>query len=470
MGSIGLAVLVLLVTAGPGPAAAQERPGVPVPAPTSPFWGGVPTGTASPQPLALTLYAALKSALAHNLGVLSAEEAVDRADGARRIALSELLPDVSGSVSEAVRKTNLEAFGFPLQPGFPRVVGPFDVFDARVFLRQSVLDLRAINAERADNHRLSAARLTNRSARDLIVLVTANLYLQAMAARARVEAAKAQLETARALHTQALDLKNAGTVAGIDVLRAEVRLSLEQRRTTAAGNAFEKAKLQLARMIGLPLRQEFTLDEKVPGLPLPQLTLEEIVSQAYAQRPDYLAAEQRLKAAEADVRSARSGFLPSLEVTGDYGVIGLTVGQSLPTFSVVGLVNVPLFEGGRTNGRTAQARADLAQRKAEFEDLRASIYYNTRSAFLDLQAAEEQVQTATRARELADLQLTQSRDRFAAGVANNLEVVQAQEALAAATEGFISAQYDLSIAKALVLASPGSLEQAIETYLGSSNP
>jgi len=462
-----LAVVLMLGTGAPA-VSAQERPGVPVPAPTSPFWGGVPTGTLSAQPIPLSLYDALQRALAHNLGVLAAEEAVDRATGARRVALSELLPNVRGSVSETERKTNLEAFGFPLQPPFPRIVGPFDVFDARLFVRQPILDFKAINAAKAESYRLSAARFSYRSARDLIVLVAANLYLEAVAAGARVDASKAQLETARALHNQALDMKAAGTVAGIDVLRAETRVSLERYRATAASNTFEKAKLQLARMIGLPLRQEFTLAPKLPDVPLPQLSLEEVVAQAYERRPDFLAAQQRLKAAEAEVRSARSGFLPSLEVTGDYGVIGLTVGQALSTFSVAGQVNVPLFEGGRTHGRTAQARADLAQRRNELEDLRASIYYNTRSAFLDLKAAEEQLETATRARQLADLQLTQARDRFAAGVANNLEVVQAQEAVAAATEGSISALYDLNIAKALVLASPGSLEEAIEKYLGGS--
>ena len=464
--SHSLRFLVLLLLLCVPAASAQERPGVPVPAPTSPFWGCVPTGTASAQPMALSLYDAIHRALDHNLGVLSAEDAVNRARGARWQALADLLPNVRGTVNETERKTNLEAFGFPLQPPFPRIVGPFDVFDARLFVRQPVLDFRAINTARAENYRLSAAQFSYRSARDLIVLVAANLYLEAVAAGARADAARAQLDTARALHNQALDMKTAGTVAGIDVLRAEVRVSTEQQRATAAANAFEKSKLQLARMIGLPLRQEFTLSQTVPDLPVPQFTLDEIVAQAYERRPDFLAAQQRLKAAEAEVRAARAGFLPSLEVTGDYGVIGLTVGQSLSTFSVTGQVNVPLFEGGRTHGRTAQARADLAQRRAEFEDLKASIYYNTRAAFLDLKAAEEQMQTATRARQLAELQLTQARDRFAAGVANNLEVVQAQEALAAATEGAISALYDVNIAKALVLGTPGSLEAAVEKYLG----
>jgi outer membrane protein TolC len=464
--SLRFVVLLLFVSATA--AAAQDRPGVPIPAPTSPFWGGVPTGTASPQALALSLYDALHRALDHNLGVLSAEDAVDRAHGARRLALADLLPNVHGTVSETERKTSLEAFGFPLGPEFPRVVGPYDVFEARVFLRQSVLDFRAINSAKAEGLRLSAAQYSYRSARDLVVLVAANLYLETVAAAARVDATRAQLETARALHNQALDMKTAGTVAGIDVLRAETRVSLEQYRATAAVNAFEKKKLQLARMIGLPLRQEFTLTQGATTVPIPQFSLEEVVAQAYERRPDFLAAQMRLKAAEAEVRSARSGFLPSLEITGDYGAIGLSVGTSLPTFSLAGQVNVPLFEGGRTHGRTAQARADLTQRRNELEDLKASIYYNTRSAFLDLKAAEEQMQTANRARELADLQLTQARDRFAAGVANNLEVVQAQEAVALATEGSISALYDLNIAKALVLGSPGSLEEAIEKYLGGS--
>ena len=251
---------LLLAWPGAMSGGAQQRPGVPVPAPASPFWGGVPTGTARRSRSALSLYDALKRALAHNLGVLSAEEAVERADGARRIALSELLPNVRGSVSEARRKTNLEAFGFPLQPPFPRVVGPFNVFDARVFLRQSVLDLRAINAERAEAHRLAAARFSYRSARDLIVLVAANLYLEAVAAGARVEAARAQLETARALHSQALDLRQRRHRRRHRRLRAEVRLSTRAaardrgRRTTS-----RRPSCSWRAMIGLPLRQAFTL-------------------------------------------------------------------------------------------------------------------------------------------------------------------------------------------------------------------
>src|SRR5262249_52692140 len=162
------------------------------------------------------------------------------------------LPNASGRVSVAREKVNLEAFGFPLPAGFPAVVGPFNVYDARVLLTQSVFDLQAINTNRAERHNEDAARFDVKNARDLVVLVSANSYAEALAASALVDAATAQLETAQALHQQAQDLKQAGIVAGIDVLRAEVQVSTARQRLTVTQASFEKAKLQLARIIGLP--------------------------------------------------------------------------------------------------------------------------------------------------------------------------------------------------------------------------
>ena len=433
------------------------------------MWGGVPQPRPQPggAPLTLTLLDALRLALDQNLSVLTAEESVDRAGGTRRLALAELLPSIDAGVTVTRRKTNLEAFGFPLGPDFPRVVGPFNVFDARVTLRQSLFDRRASSILDAETQQVTTAQLGRRSSRDLVVLVAASVYLETVAAEARAAAVRAQLETAQALHRQAQELRAAGVVAGIDVVRSEVRLSEEQSAAITAQNDFEKAKLRLARLIGLPLRQEFSLVDQTPTIPVSSSSFEEVLSGAYAGRPEFLAAQVRVRAAEAMVRAAQGERWPSAALVGDYGVIGLTPSTALPTFAVTGAVSVPLFDGGRSRGRAAQAEADLAQRKAELEDLRGAIYYNTRTAFLDLAAAEEQFKAATTARELANLQLTQARDRFAAGVTNNLEVVQAQDAVAAATERHILARYAVTIAQAMVLSAPGSLEQAIAQYLGS---
>ena len=456
-----LAACVLL----PVTSFAQVRPSLP---PDSPFGGGVPQGTVTSDTLKLTVLDVITRALEHNLGVLLAEESATGASGNRAVVLSELLPHVSGRVSQERRKTNLEAFGFPLRADFPRIVGPFSVFDARVFLTQTVLDMSAVNDLRAADHSVSAARHSARSARDLVVLVAANLYLQTLATGARAETARAQLDTATTLHQQAISLRQGGLVAGIDVVRAEVRLSTERQRVTAATNDFEKSKLQLARVIGLPIGQAFELSQEIPFVPVPEITLEVALERAYRERPDYLAAQERVQAAESARRAIVGEALPSVKVTADYGAIGLHISSSLPTFSIVGALSVPIFEGGRVQGRLAQADAELRTRRAEAEDAKVEIYYDVRTAFLDLKATEEELQTATRARELADQQLTQSRDRFAAGVTSNIEVVQSQEAVALASEQYISALYGFNLAKAMLARSLGTAEEAVAKYLGGS--
>lgn len=444
---------------------AQVRPSLP---PGSPFAGGVPQGTATSDTLKLSVLDVIKRALDHNLGVLLAAEDATDAAGGRKVALSDLMPHVNGRISQERRKTNLEAFGFPLQETFPKVVGPFNVFDARVFLSQTVLDMSALNDFRAAEHSVTAAKHSARSARDLVVLVAANLYLQTLATEARAVTARAQLETATSLHQQALNLRQSGLVAGIDVVRAEVRMITERQRVTAATNDFEKSKLQLARVIGLPVGQAFELSQEIPFVPVPEITLEEALARAYRERPDYLAAQERVQEAESARRAIVGEALPSLKVTADYGAIGLHVSSALPTFSVVGALSVPIFEGGRVQGRLAQADSELRTRRAEAEDAKVEIYYDVRNAFLDLRATEEELQTATRARELADLQLTQSRDRFAAGVTSNIEVVQSQEVVAQASEQYIAALYGFNVAKAMLARSLGTAEEAVAKYLGGA--
>ncbi len=439
----------------------------------SPFLGGVPSGQPSNSVETITVVGAIARALEHNLGALVAEQGVGRAEGARWRALAELLPNVNGRISETRQQLNLAAFGFgsgagsPF-PDIPTIVGPFSVFDARISLSQSVLDFGAINDARAEAHKLEAARLTFRSARDLVINVAGNLFVQTLAASARVDAARAQQQTAQALYNQALDLKQSGLIAGIDVLRAEVQLNAQTQRATSAVVEFEKMKLQLARVMGMPLGQAYRLDANLPDLPNADLSLDDAVAAAYRARPDYQAALERVRAAEASRQAVIGEALPSVRVSADYGDIGLTPGEARATFSVMGAVNVPIFQGGRTRGRLAEADADLRQRRAEADDLRASIYYEVRAAFLDVDATAQQLTVAGKARDLAAQQLAQARDRFAAGVASNIEVVQAQDAVAVASEQFIAAQYGYALAKGAVIRGVGSSEETLRRLLGGA--
>jgi outer membrane protein TolC len=458
--TVPLFLMLSVASAGvlsPAPAVSQTL---------SPFQRSVAAGPPTAEPLALTLAAAVQQALEHNLGLLLAEQSVTRAGGARWRALSELLPDVSARFAATRQRVNLEAFGFPLPEGIPAVVGPFNVYDARVHLAQSVFDKQALNDLRAEAHNLQAARFDVKNARDLVILVSANAYSQAIATQARAEAVRAQVDTAQALFQQASDMKQSGLVAGIEVLRAEVQLQTVRQRRTAADTDFEKAKLQLARIIGLPAGQVFTLANRIQPTPFPDITMEQALDRAYKSRGDYRAALERVHAAEANRRAVAGELLPSVRVTADYGEIGLSAAETHASYNITGGISIPIFQGGRTRGRLLEADADLRRRTAEAEDLKAGVYYDVRTAFLDLQAGREQLDVATRTRELSALQLTQARDRFAAGVAGNIEVVQAQEAVALASDQYISALFVSNLATGNLIRALGAAEDVARQYLG----
>jgi outer membrane protein TolC len=460
---LACALLAALVSA-PSAYAQTDSPGG-RPAPPAPFTGSVPQGTATAEPLPLSLKDAVNRGLQFNLGLLLQEEAVKAAHGARWRALADLLPNISAS-GEAIRQViNLEAYGFP---GEPKIIGPFNVFDARVFLSQPVVDITAINSARAAAANQRAETLGVRTARDLVTLVAVNLYVQSVAAASRIEAAHAQEETARALFTQASDMKQSGVVAAIDVLRAQVQVQNQRQRAIRAENDFERSKLQLARAIGLPAGQPFTLTDKIPYAPIPDVTLDSALKTAFASRPDYLAAKERVAAAEASARAANGELLPTLHVDADYGAVGQSPSAAHPTYRMAATIRVPIFEGGRATGRRLEASAELKRRQAELEDFKGRLDYDVRTALLDLAASGQQLEAAQTTVTLAGQELDQARDRFAAGVAGNIEVTQAQESVATASESYISALYANNLAKAMLARAVGTAEQSVLEFLGGS--
>lgn len=458
MNARSIAAIALALTIAPAiraGAQSQER--------TSPFYGSVPQGEATAQAVPLSLKETVSRGLQYNLGLLLQEEASNQAHGARWNALADLLPRVSGSLGERRQVINLEAYGFPAPEP---IVGPFNTFDARIAVSQPLIDLRAWNAAKAASFDEQAAKLGIRSARELVVLVAVDLYLEVVTAESRIEVARAQQETAEVLLRQANDLKNAGLVAGIDVLRADVQVQAQRQRRIVAENTFEKSKLRLARAIGLPPGQAIALTDKIPFAPLDGVSLDKALADAYAQRADYLAARERLSAAAAAETAANMALLPTLRLDADYGTIGQVVNNSHPTYAVAATVHVPIFDGARTKGRRIDAASTRRERQAEVDDLRGRIDLDVRSSLLDLTAATQSLDAARTAATLAGQELTQARDRFAAGVTGNLEVTQAQESVARASDAYIEALYRHNLAKASLARAVGTAEQAITSYVG----
>jgi len=443
-------------------------PSISLPGSQSPFQGSAPEGTATPEVLQIDFKEAIDRGLRNNLGLLLAGDQTQTARGQRWQQLSDLLPNVSIRAVEDVQTLSLTALGFrgnifPFP--VPRVIGPFNYFDLRATASQSVFDYRTLQKERAASQTLKAAQLSFKDAREVVVLAVGNSYLQAIAAAARVETAEAQVNNAQALYQKAADQQKAGLTPAIDTLRSQVELQTRQQQLIVARNELAKSKLSLSRIIGLPLGQQFVLTEKAPYQALTPLPVETYLQRAYAGRADYQAAIAQVQSAELSRKAAVAGRYPSIDIDANFGDIGVNPANSNGTWQVAGGINIPVFAGNRVHGDILVADAQLKQARSQLGDLRGRIDYEVRSALLDLNAAAEQVEVARSSVELAEQALAQSQDRFSAGVADNLEVVQAQESVAAAHESYIQSLYAHNLAKVELAYAIGDAEQSVRRYL-----
>lgn len=421
----------------------------------NPLAGGLPEKAPQPGVLKLTLADTVSRALERNLAIVMSQQNVEAARGEKWLAQSGVLPDLAASLTESRQTLNLASFGLSV-PGIPLFVPPFNVFDARVSVTQTVFDLSAFDHARAGSENLTAAKHSLNDVRNLVVLAATNMYLQVLAAMSRVETVQAQLQTAEALTTQAEDLKKSGIVAGIDLLRAQVQSGAERQRLIIARNDLERQKMALARAIGLAPGQQFELAEPMTYQPSPPVSLDSAIQQALSTREDIKSAEARLRALQQERNAAAMARLPAVRLAANYGTIGNSASSSLNTYTIAGLVQVPIFQAGRDEGRKAEAEAALRRQQAVVEDLRAQAGYEVRLAALDVSAADERVRVAKEAMDLATQQLQQARDRFSAGVGDNIAVIQAQEALATASENYIGGLYAHNLAKAALARALGT--------------
>ena len=445
----------------------QSQPVVPtLPPSLDQFNGSAITDKPVPGVIKLSVLDAINRGLKHNLGLLLSQEQTGNARAQRWRSLSELLPNISVRSSETVQQINLAAFGIPFTVNGSTIVGPFAIFDARPAMTERLLDFSALNHLRSAGENEKAANFNVQDARELVVLVVGNQYLLTLADAARLDTTKAQLATGQAILQQAQDMKKAGTVAGIDVLRAQVQMQQQQQRVLSAENDLEKQRMALARTIGLPVTQQFELTDTVPYAPLPEINLEQALAEAYGRRPEYLAAQARTRAAEMEVKAAYGEALPTLDLDGDYGVIGPNIGTAQQTYSLGAGIRIPVFQGGKVRADVLQAKSNLNQLRSQLEDLHGRIELEVRSAMLDVKTSDQQVAVAKQSIDLAAEQLKQAQDRYASGVSGSLEVVQSQEAVAIANETYIQALYLNNVAKLTLARALGVAEQQTRAFLG----
>lgn len=436
------------------------------------YQGSVVDLSALPGRVALTLPDAIRRALQFNLGAIGASNTSRQSRAERLQALSRLLPNISGSLSYSETKTDLEAEGLTasaLPGGFgaalPRGL-QYHYYDARGTVSQTIFDGTALNNYRSSQALDEASKLSQKDARELVVLAAGGQYLRTLSSAAMVASQELQVRYAQASYDQAAAQYNAGTKSAVDTQRTLVELQTEQQRLSSDKADFRKQQLTLLRVIGLPLRVEISLDEKLGFVSRSVPVLDDILRDALGNRADLQASAAQLKAAEKALSASRFEWIPSASASGYYGVQGVTPKRGgVGVFGVTGTVNVPIWNGGRTRADIELASAAVAQRRAEYQDQQQVVELDVRNALIDLEVSSEQVRVAESNRKLAIDTLKQSQDRYTEGVATSVEVVQSTETLASAESDYVNSLYSYNVARLSLSRATGTLENEAPNLL-----
>lgn len=416
----------------------------------------------SAAPAQLSLADAINLALQNNLSTLSAQEERRAATGFTQQARSALLPNISAVTYQANLTENLAALGFQpgTIPGFTNsFIGPFNNFDARARLVQNVFDLSSIRNYQSTRQGVRIAEFRQQLAREQVSEATALTYLETLRSERNVAAAQANVTLAEALLKLAQDQHTAGVATGTDVTRAETRLAQERVDLFQSQTTAEQARLNLQRVIGVPLGSPLVLTDQLrfTAEALPQI--DNAVADALSHRAEVLISEAEVRMFQLERKAVWDEYLPSLQFLGDYGISGITpTDTALPTRRVAVQLNVPIFNGGLTQGRLTVATSRQHQAELQLGSVRGQVEQDVRLAISTLQTSVERVRAADDAVRLAEQELEMSRDRFRAGVADNLEVINAQTSLANARASQVQALAVYNAARLNLAAALGRAE------------
>ena len=436
----------------------------------NPYLGSAPSKNTGTK-LGLSLKSAIERGLRYNLGLIEANQAGADVHGARLRALSALLPQLSANASQGYENLNYKEIGLKLPPipglpALPSTSGAFGYQDARVSLSQSLYSAELRNQYRARKSDEQASALSIQDSRDVVVFAVGTAYIQVIASAARVDTATAQLASAGELDQQTTNRVKNEVSPEIDSIRAQVERQSAEQRLTNATNQLEKDRLTLGRIIGLAIDQEFELSDSLAYHPLSGVTGETATAEALRSRADLRSAEASVQAATFAVRAQKAQRLPVVSLTADYGGGGANIGNFNQVYTIAGNISVPIYTGGRIHADIEQAQADLSRQEAEYEDLKGRVVYDVRVAWLDLSASDSSVKVAERNKALAEQALTQSKDRYTNGVTNYLEVIQALETVAAASENYIESLFSYDVAMISFSRAMGGAETKLQELLG----
>lgn len=416
-------------------------------------------GTAPTGVVRLTLSQAVGLALKQNptveIAILTAAERVED----KNVARAALLPQASLNVTDTAERLNLTAFIGKSFPGFSQHAGPFQVFSAGPGFSAPVFDLTLFRRYQAARETMNAGKFDSLSTREQVILLVVSQYIGTLRAVANVEASESRVELAEALYDQAADLQKEGVGTGIDTLRANVELQNEKQTLLEAEDDRDTSLFGLSRLLNLDPRQAIQLADSLSFFDTPQPEVGASIEEALTQRQEWKSLEEQLKAAGFERKASEESRLPTLNFNGNWAYEGSSSNSGIPTYTYAAGVSFPLFTGGRIHAEIVKDDLEIKKLEQQEDDLRNQIALDVKTALINLDSARNQVQVANLGVQLSKEEVDQARDRFKAGVANNIEVIQAQDSLARANDNQIAALYRFNQARADYARSTGQMER-----------
>ena len=414
---------------------------------------GAAVSPQTPAKLRLSMRDAMQAAVGDNPTVRLFQERITQAEEQAFTQRGTLLPNLSASVSGARRRFFLGSFG-----GSADVSSPIDFYESRVALTQNIFSLSLIQKWRAARTNVEVATLDSEATKMDTMAVVGLAYLEALRAKKAVEARWADAKLNKALLRLSMERKAAGMATSLDVTRARVQFENEKQRLLVAGDDENRARLNLSRAIGLPFDVKLVLTDKLTLTDVATQTIHDALQIANENRVELKAQKKRKRLAELTLSSVTMERLPSLTGSGDVGMIGNQPANALITNNLQILASIPIFDGGQWEGRVSESRSLVRQEDLKTRDVEYQVALEVRDALLTLGSTRQQVGVAQKGLRLALQELHLARQRFAVGVATNIEVTDAQTSVAQARDNLIEALFRFNASRVDLARAQGRLE------------
>ncbi len=390
----------------------------------------------------LSLKQCIDLALKNNVDVLLAQARAQQAQGQHTVWDADLLPQIDAVASQ--QRTWWENFG---ALGFAGVgvLGPFNTFDARIMVSQRILDFSALAHAQAGKMKWKASQLEIELASQQVVLATSLAYIQALGYAQELSSSYEDVRLADHFLSLSLHQMDAGLASSVDVARSRTQLAQQNARQEELRLNVIKSQLELKRLVRIPLSQPIELTDVLENQKHNYLTVDDAINQARQERMEMRVANANSDYTLTELKASQRQRLPKIDVVGEWGETGITPDHDAANAAdAMVRISLPIWEGGRISGDIKEKAGLNEEQKIKADDLNWKIEEDVRLALATLVSTRAQVDAVKQVKDFARQELNLAQDRFTAGLGDNLQLIDAQDALADAKDKYVQtlAQYD----------------------------